>query len=311
MRLYIESSHESEWARGRWRDISESWQQAGHVELVDRAAAADAIVITLADCKAGYAETIATIGTSGAYAEFPDKTFVFDTQDSPLGLFPGLYCSLRRFLFSAARHRTGCYMQSFNEFVGPGEPDGRAGLRYLFSFQGNLTSKTRAALFDMKYGRDDVLIERTQPFWSDTGGHREFKRQYADKIRASRYVLCPRGIGTSTFRLFETMQSGRVPVILSDAWVPTPWIDWNRCVLRVPERDIERLPEICLANEPHWQAMAHNARAAWEKWLSPEGMGHLVRTAIEDIMRTRRLPERAYRLQWPLRRASSGFRQAA
>jgi hypothetical protein len=124
-------------------------------------------------------------------------------------------------------------------------------------------------------------------------------------------VLCPRGIGTSTFRLFETMQSGRVPVILSDAWVPSAGIDWNAVSLRVPERDIARLPEICTAALPRWDGMAREARRAWEEWFSPAGMGKLVRTSIEDIRRTRRFGESFYRLGWPMRRGAANFRQSA
>lgn len=307
----METSHESDWARGRWQALAETWQQAGHVELVASMEQADAILITLADCKAPYPETIDVIARGGAYVEHPDKSFVFDTQDTPLGLYPGLYCSLRRLLFSPARHRTSCYMQSFNEFIGPVPTEAAPEFRYLFTFQGNLTSKTRGDLFAASYGRDDVLIERTQPFWTDTGGHAAFKQQYARKILQSRFVLCPRGIGTSTFRLFETMQSGRVPVILSDAWVPPAGIDWNAFSLRVSERDLARLPEICTATLPRWEAMAAEGRRVWLEWFSPAGLGKLVRTSIEDIRRTRRLGEAAYRLGWPLRRGVAGGRQAA
>lgn len=311
MRLFMETSHESDWARGQWQGLAETWQQAGHLELASSMAEADAILVTLADCKASYPDTIAALARSGAYAEHPDKSFVFDTQDTPLGLYPGLYCSLRRLLFSPARHRTSCYMQSFNEFIGQAEARAAPEFRYLFTFQGNLTSRTRGQLFEANYGRDDVLIERTQPFWNDTGGHRAFKQQYAQKILQSRYVLCPRGIGTSTFRLFETLQSGRVPVILSDSWVPPAGIDWNAVSLRVPERDLARLPEICREALPRWDDMAREARRVWEEWFSPAGMGKLVRSSIEDIRRTRRFGERFYRLGWPLRRSVANFRQTA
>lgn len=306
----METGHESDWARDQWQRLAEAWRKAGHFELVDNMASADAILITLADCRADYNATVETVAHSGAYAEHPDKSFVFDTQDSPLGLLPGLYCSLRRFLFSAGRHRTSCYMQSFNEFIGR-DASPASEFRYLFTFQGNLTSRTRGQLFAADFGRDDVLIERTQPFWTDTGGHQQFKQQYAEKILRSRFVLCPRGIGTSTFRLFETMQSGRVPVIMSDAWVPVSGIDWDRCALRVAERDIGRLPEICLEALPRWDALARQARAVWQEWFSPAGMGKLVRSSVEDIRRTRRFGEGTYRLGWPVRRGAANFRQTA
>jgi hypothetical protein len=313
MGLYVETSHESDWARTQWRGIAQKWQRAGHFELVDCARDADAILITLADCRSRYAEVIERIAREGVYAEHPDKTFVFDTQGATLGLFPGLYCSLRRYLHSRERHRAGCYMQSFNEFVAP-DPTGEAPeLRYLFSFLGNLTAGVRRRLFETDFGRDDVLIERTEPFWSRTGDPalRGFKQRYAETLRLSRFVLCPRGITTSSFRLFETMQSGRVPVILSDGWVAPPWLDWDSCSLRVAERDVARLPEICLANLPRWEGMARQARKMWEQWFSPEGMGGLVRTSMEDIRRTRRFPETTYRLGWPMRRVAAEVRRVA
>ena len=205
-------------------------------------------------------------------------------------------------------------MQSFNEFVGQSvgtTPAGATGeFRYLFSFQGNLTSRTRGRLFATAWNRDDVLVERTQPIWTDTAGHTELKKHYADILDASRFVLCPRGIGTSTFRLFETLQSGRVPVILSDDWVAPAGIDWDAISLRVREADIGRLAEICEANLQRWPGMAGQARQTWERWFSPAGMGELVRTSLEDILRRRRLPERTYRLGWPLRRSYSAARGA-
>jgi exostosin family protein len=313
LRLFIDSHHESDWARGRWLEIAETWQCHGHVELVTDSQHADAILITLADCKLSYPETIERTARTGSYADYPEKCFVFDTQDSPVGLFPGLYASLRRYLFSGQRHRTGCYMQSFNEFVRPDSEGQLDNFRYLFRFQGSLTSRIRSRLFAANFGRDDVLIQRTEPFWANTGSEelRGFKQQYAETLRASRFVLCPRGIGTSSFRLFETMHSGRVPVILSDAWVPPKGIDWQACALRVAEKDIARLPEICLAALPRWEGMAREAYQVWQQWFSPVGMGALVRASIEDIRRTRRLPERLYQFGWPVRTAMTTMRQTA
>jgi hypothetical protein len=313
IRLFVDSRHETDWARGEWQRIAETWRREGPVDLVDDGRHADAILITLADCRAPYPDTIERIACTGSYAEHSDKCFVFDTHYQPLGLFPGLYTSLRRHLFSPQRHRTGCYMLSFNEFVGPDPAGESSALRYLFSFQGNFTSRIRGRLFSADFGRDDVLIQRTEPFWANTGGEefRGFKQQFAETMRASRFVLCPRGIGPSSFRLFETMHSGRVPVILSDAWVPPMGIDWQACSLRVAEKDIGRLPEICMAALPRWEAMAREAHRAWEQWFSTAGLGRLVLASIEDIRRTRRLPERLYRLGWPLRKGAAVLRRTA
>ena len=50
-------------------------------------------------------------------------------------------------------------------------------------------------------------------------------------------MICPRGWGSSSIRLFEVMEMGRVPVIISDAWVneAPKWADFS---VRVSEADV-------------------------------------------------------------------------
>lgn len=314
MQLYLETGYESGWATGRWAELASIWQAAGHLTLAASPGQADAILITIADPDRPYAEVVEAIAASSLYRAFRQKCFVFDTQDTPVGYYPGLYSSLRRYLFDPTRHRTGCYMQSFNEFIREASDDEPArDRRWLFSFQGNATSATRARLLGIDFGRPDVLIERTQPFWTDTGSPelRSFKQRYADTISDSKFVLCPRGIGTSSFRLFEALQSGSVPIILSDDWVPVAGLDWEGCSLRVREADVGRLPEICLANEARWPDLAQAAYRTWRTWFSADGLGRLVKASLQDITTTRRLKESVYRLEWPLRTAKAGLRQAA
>jgi len=54
-----------------------------------------------------------------------------------------------------------------------------------------------------------------------------FTKEYAKAILNSQFVLCPAGWGPATYRLFETMEMGRVPVTLSDEWVPPPGPRWD------------------------------------------------------------------------------------
>jgi hypothetical protein len=162
------------------------------------------------------------------------------------------------------------------------------------------------------FNRSDVLIQRKQQiggrvaggFDDDSPEIMAFKREYAKVITHSKFVLCPRGYGTSSIRLFETMQSGRVPVIISDAWVPCSNIQWSKCSLRVPEKDISKLANICLNVEKEWITMATEARRTWEEWFSHMGLAKLIETSIREIKHGRRLPEAVLRpLDWPVRRS--------
>lgn len=312
MRLLLDTAFETDWARGQWQALASRWHAQGLLTLTHSMDDADAILLTLADPRLDHASLHAAVAASEGARRHPEKFFVFDTQDVVDGLFPGIYASLRRGFFTPRRHATGCYLGSFNEFVAARQSPEPERARLLFSFQGGLTSGVRGRLFAHDFARDDVLVTRaTSSFWADIGSprHDDFKRDYVDNILASRFVICPRGVGTSSFRLFETLQCGRVPVIMSDAWVPPAHLPWADFSLRVRESDIARLPEICEANLWRWEAMAHAARANWEAWFSPAGMGRLVTVSLADIRAARLVDERIYRLSWPLIRAAAGMRR--
>ena len=58
------------------------------------------------------------------------------------------------------------------------------------------------------------------------------RRRFAETMFRSKFVLCPRGHGTSSIRLFETLAAGRVPVVISDDWVAPKGPTWDACSVR-------------------------------------------------------------------------------
>ncbi len=124
-------------------------------------------------------------------------------------------------------------------------------------------------------------------------------------MRNSKFVLCPRGRATVSIRLFETMELGRVPVILSDEWVPPDGPDWPGCSLRVPERRVGGLPALLRSCEPNAEEMGRQARAAWEQWFSPQMRVARTVSYAEDLLRGRgeNDSEEHYQKQW----LSAGF----
>jgi len=102
----------------------------------------------------------------------------------------------------------------------------------------------------------------------------EFRTRYVKSIKDSAFVLCPRGGGTSTFRLFETLMLGRVPVIVSDQWVPPDGPDWESFSLRVKEGEIATIPALLERRATDAPAMGRAARAAWFEWFSEGASFH-------------------------------------
>jgi hypothetical protein len=61
------------------------------------------------------------------------------------------------------------------------------------------------------------------------------------------------------------MQAAIAPVLISDHFLLPPHVPWDTFLLRIPEKDIPRLPELL---EPHRATSAERGRLAREAWLN-------------------------------------------
>lgn len=103
------------------------------------------------------------------------------------------------------------------------------------------------------------------------------RQRYLDALGASLTVLCPRGDGMNSIRFFETLSMGRIPVLIADGCL-LPFasqIPYERFVIRIPEQEVDHAPRIVrnwLAGKTPDELMrrCREARAAWERMLSPE-----------------------------------------
>jgi hypothetical protein len=71
-----------------------------------------------------------------------------------------------------------------------------------------------------------------------------YRKEYERLLDDSRFILCPRGVALNSIRFFEALAWGRVPVLLADdTRLPLEWeIDYERFVVRVPEREVYDIP---------------------------------------------------------------------
>src|SRR5205823_6635800 len=175
-----------------------------------------------------------------------EKCFLFCSNDFVIPFLPGIYASIER-RWSSRRTRSGFHLAvSENEFVNLEPP--RDDLTYFYSFlRATNTAPVRRKLATLSHQRSffqdtsaeyrDVLSGKI-----DAAGMREYWRRYAEICKASKFILCPRGLGASSVRLFDAMRMGRVPVILSDQWVPPEGPSWDKFSLRIREADCDRIP---------------------------------------------------------------------
>ncbi len=87
------------------------------------------------------------------------------------------------------------------------------------------------------------------------------------------------------------MKAGRVPVIISDQWVPPDGPPWNEFSVRILEKDVDKIPRILEKIENNAQQMGRLARQAWEQWFSEEVAFHRITEWCLDIKAHRIMPE--------------------
>lgn len=234
--------------------------------------------------------------------EYREKSFLFCANPFVIPFLPGVYTGVEK-RWSSFRIRSGFYLgRTRNEFTTFSPP--AHDLPYLFSFMG--------AIPNAPIRRQLATLTHPRSFFQDTSkefnklldgkmDRRErldYDRRYAELTKASKFVLCPRGLSVSSIRLFETMRMGRVPVILSDDWVPPSGPRWESFSIRIKESDFARIPRLLEQREAESVTMGHLARKEWEEWFSDEVAFHRVVESCLDIARERRIPETLAR--WPV-----------
>jgi hypothetical protein len=121
----------------------------------------------------------------------------------------------------------------------------------------------RSALESALAGKDGFLFGR--------GTYEEF----VDMTSRSTFALAPRGYGPSSYRLYEAMALGAVPVYV---WADVEWLpwqeelDWEALAVRVNARDIGRIPELLRGlSADEIAAKRQAAAAAFEDYFTLRG----------------------------------------
>ena len=220
----------------------------------------------------------------------PEKIHVASEEDQPLGFFPGIYCSLPRANFDPRIHRTWIYRGTLNPYitgyqasVGAVEPS----LLGVFSGAASHPVRTRLLALAPAFARAGLQIAETPTckFNADPADPalRSDQVGYIKNILNAKFSLCPRGTGTGSFRLQESLALGRAPVIISDDWVPVRGPDFGTFAIIVREAELAQLPAILAAHAPRWREMGRAARAAWEHYFDPRRYSHRVIEQLADI----------------------------
>lgn len=236
---------------------------------------------------------------------YPNKVFVVNVEDAPLGFLSGLYTSLPVRLHNPKRHRTWIYYRLQNPYL-HARRDERLGdaPRNLASFTGASSDEVRNELFKLRerFAGERIMLTATRrgAFAADPHARhlKEAQIAYADSMIDAKFSLCPRGNGAGSYRVQESLAMGRPPVIISDEWVPVADLDWSRFAILVKERDMRRLPAILREHEPEWPEMARRARDVYEAWFRLDRYALSALHHIAELRRRRTHDERDFVARW-------------
>lgn len=115
----------------------------------------------------------------------------------------------------------------------------------LCSFVGTITHKVRQDCINeyQKYGRYSF---HTQPTWSNVVSE-DLQDIFIKETMNAKFALAPRGYGRSSFRFFEILQLGTIPIYVWDdkEWLPyKDKIEYDKFCISIHESEIDILDEI-------------------------------------------------------------------
>lgn len=110
--------------------------------------------------------------------------------------------------------------------------------------------------------------------WSSEVPMDNFEK-FLDITCSSKFGLAPRGYGKSSFRLYEILQLGTVPVYISDVHY-LPWtdeLDWNDFCVPVNEDEIEDIDTILKSiSDVEYNKLLENGKKVYQEYFTLEGM---------------------------------------
>lgn len=143
---------------------------------------------------------------------------------------------------------------------------------YLCSFVGSVTHPIRRKIAETLNAYQDCPI--VMKGWSPSVSQIDLNIFINISLK-SRYILCPRGYGLNSFRLYESFQLGAVPVIITDRPF-LPWcdeLDWNTFSVIIDEENIPNIREILLSiKEEEYNSMLSTGQGLYSDYFTLEGV---------------------------------------
>ena len=138
---------------------------------------------------------------------------------------------------------------------------------YTFNFVGQCNYMDREVFRSLNLENYD--FEETSPIYSLSPKEKADKLiKFLYRISKSRFVFAPRGVGSSSFRAYQSMMVGSIPIITGMNDYPfSKYVNWDQISIRGDLSELNLLIEKAL-NMPynHYKIMQKRAISFWDNY---------------------------------------------
>jgi len=111
------------------------------------------------------------------------------------------------------------------------------------------------------------------------------KKNFVENMQNSLFVLCMRGAGNFSYRLYETLCCGRIPIIInSNMKLPLEkYLNWNEFSIIIDKEEIKFLDIIIdeFLEKKNIVELCKNNQKIWDEYFSPHGFIKNIKLFIE------------------------------
>jgi hypothetical protein len=211
----------------------------------------------------------------GCYEQLPPNVLVFGACGVGDVAIP--LCSSSHYAPIRVERSELCFFAGNIECGGP-EPGAREAGHSSWDPNGP-GARIRRAMFRGFNGQPGCVMRVNKTF--DKGAIHGFVRD----MTSCRFALCPRGYGRTSFRLFEAMDLGAVPVYIYDEpWTPfSNELDWNEFCIMCPEAELPGLYDrLRLIDAATWTRMQKRGRDVYHAYFT---LGATCQRILEHLYR--------------------------
>lgn len=178
-------------------------------------------------------------------------------------------------------------MPAFCEFIPFKEPNNVHVEKKIISFCGAVWANRKRTIEEVQNNRllNTSFIFRQGFQAPEISDKKIARKEFIENIQNSLFVLCMRGAGNFSYRLYETLSCGRIPIIInSNLKLPLEtFINWKDFSIIIEEEEVRFLDFIIdefLENKNILELCKDNQRM-WDEYFSPHGFIKNIKLYIE------------------------------